>query len=331
MSPKLLVRMLAALALAGLGSATDGATPAKPEEAARAYLLQQRHESGLSLSDLGDLVVSSVVPSKHNGVTHVYLQQRHAGIEVHGAIANVNVGADGRVISAGNRLVPGLAAAAGRPNVRKSAVEAAAAAAPQLNLRATQRFEVLARRAGADRPTTLSDGGIAVRPIEAKLVWLPVGEKVKLAWRLEIEERSGDHWWYALVDARTGELVFREDLVVQDSPLAIARAVARPTASRRTQGEAPEFPVTDGALYNVFPLPFESPSDGAALAGRRVPPTRRRRPSAGTTRTARPEPSSPSPAATTYTPTPTATTTTWPTRAATPTAARRSTSTSRST
>jgi hypothetical protein len=262
MSPKFLVRTLAAVAFAGLGSPTTGAAPAKPTETARAYMLQQRHESGLSQSDLADLVVSSVVPSKHNGVTHVYLQQRHAGIEVHGAIATVNVGADGRVISAGNRFVPGLASAAGRPSVLKSPVEAAAAAAPQLNLKAIQGFEVLARRAGADRPTTLSDGGIAARPIEAKLVWLPAGRRVRLAWRLEIEERSGDHWWYAFVDARTGELAVREDLVVQDSPLAIARAVARPPASRRTQGEAPEFPVTDGALYNVFPLPFESPSDG---------------------------------------------------------------------
>ncbi|MFI5007262.1 MAG: hypothetical protein ACHQKZ_07465, partial [Solirubrobacterales bacterium] len=69
MSPKFLVRTLAAVAFAGLGSPTTGAAPAKPTETARAYMLQQRHESGLSQSDLADLVVSSVVPSKHNGVT----------------------------------------------------------------------------------------------------------------------------------------------------------------------------------------------------------------------------------------------------------------------
>jgi hypothetical protein len=260
-SLKLLVSALAVTAVANAGLAAGAAPPEKATETARAYLLQQRGESGLSKSDLGDLAVSSVVPSVHNGVTHVYLQQRHDGIDVHGAIATVNVGADGRVISAGHRFVTGLAAAAGHPSVRKTAQEAVATAAARLGLEPTQRFDVLSRRAGPDRPTTLSDGGIAARPIEAKLVWLPSRDLVRLAWRLEIEERGGAHWWYAFVDARTGQMVFQEDLVVQDSPLAIARAVARPRTSR--VAEAPlSFAPTDGALYNVFPLPFESPSDG---------------------------------------------------------------------
>ena len=269
MSLKQLFSAFAATTVVCAGIATAGETPTeRATRAARAHLKQQGHKAGLSPSDLGDLAVSSVVPSKHNGVTHVYLQQRHAGIEVHGAIATVNVAADRHVLSAGHRFVAGLASAAGRPTVGTTAEAAAAAAAARLSLGAKQPFEVLSRRAGADRPTTLSDGGIAARPIEAKLVWLPKDGAVRLAWRVEIEEQSGDHWWYAFVDARSGELVFQEDLVVQDSPLAIARAVARPRtpqtseASPQTSEAPPSFGPTDGALYNVFALPFESPSDG---------------------------------------------------------------------
>jgi extracellular elastinolytic metalloproteinase len=260
-SLKSMVSTLAATAVAGAGIAAAGVPAEQATQTARAHLLQQAHESGLSSSDLGDLAVSSVVPSRHNGVTHVYLQQRHGGIDVHGAIATVNVGADGRVISAGNRFVAGLAAAAGRASASKSAEEVVAAAAARLGLEATQPFAVLSRRAGADRLTMLSDGGIAARPIEAKLVWLPLDRRVLLTWRLEIEERSGAHWWYAFVDARSGLLVFQEDLVVQDSPAAIARAVARPRTARAAEATR-SFGPTDGALYNVFPLPFESPSDG---------------------------------------------------------------------
>jgi hypothetical protein len=51
------------------------------------------------------------------------------------------------------------------------------------------------------------------------------------------------------------------DLVVQDPPAAIAAAVARPEAEARA-ALAPDAPATDGASYRVFPLPFESPTDG---------------------------------------------------------------------
>ena len=47
----------------------------------------------------------------------------------YGAIATVNVAADGSVISAGHRSCRDLAAAAGQIRVGKSAVEAAEAAA----------------------------------------------------------------------------------------------------------------------------------------------------------------------------------------------------------
>lgn len=68
-----------------------GAALAPPVEAGGAvraaldYL--QRHTKQLKLagSDIADVVVSSQVKSRHSGVTHVYLQQRHRGIEVHNA------------------------------------------------------------------------------------------------------------------------------------------------------------------------------------------------------------------------------------------------------
>ena len=95
MSLKQLFSAFAATTVACAAIATAGETRTEQAtRAARAHLKQQGHKAGLSPSDLGDLAVSSVVPSKHNGVTHVYLQQRHAGIEVHGAIATVNVAAD---------------------------------------------------------------------------------------------------------------------------------------------------------------------------------------------------------------------------------------------
>ena len=122
--------------------------------------------------------------SRHTGVTHVYLQQRHRGIDVWNAIINVNVAADGTVISADSTFVENIASVAAGQNARKSGVEAAEAATRHLKLKASKPFEVLQRRGGPNEQLTLSDGGIAAKPIDAKLIWLPRGDgRVRLAWR----------------------------------------------------------------------------------------------------------------------------------------------------
>ncbi len=179
-------------------------TPTKPTAVARDYVQQNKQRFGLTGSDVNEMVVSSEVASRHNGVTHVYLQQQYRGIDVQDGIINVSVAADGTVISAGSRFVANIAAAAGGQSAKKAATSAAAAAAAHLKLKPTTAFTVLRRRAGRAEAATLSDGGVAMKPIDARLVWLASDRSLRLAWRLEIEEVSGEHWWNAFVDAETG-------------------------------------------------------------------------------------------------------------------------------
>lgn len=264
---RLRVSAFVAVAVVAVGSAATAGAGNSASDVAREHLQRNRRQLGVTAADVAQAVVSSVVPSRHNGMTHVYFEQRYGGIAVLDGIANVNVRPDGSVLSAGSRFVADLAGRARGQAASKTAVEAAQAAAGQLGLartaKAAGRFEVLARTARADQAVTLSDGGIAARPIEARLMWVPVGDGVRLAWRLEIETLGGEHWWHTFVDAQTGESLGRYDLIVHDSAEAIAAAVARPRTARQARaGAAPAFPITDGALYNVFPLPFESPSDG---------------------------------------------------------------------
>lgn len=229
-------------------------------DAARNYVNQNRQSMGLSGSDVGDIVVSSSVKDDHNGLTHVYFQQHYRGIGVFNGILNVSVMSDGTVLASGNRFVANIAAAAGGQQPRKAATEAATDAAGHLNLRPSGPFHVVALRGGPSQATTLSEAGIAERPIEASLTWVTTEtRRVRLAWKVEIDAVGGDHWWQALVDAVTGESLGIVDLVVSDSVDAIVAGVARPAVDAAA---LPSFDPTDGAVYNVFPLPFESPSDG---------------------------------------------------------------------
>ena len=266
LSARSLHHALGALGLAGILLAPAGPAEAgrRATDVARDYVRQNLRQLGLTAGDVGEIALSSVVASRHNGLTHVYFEQRYRGIPVNAAILNVNVTADGRVVGAGNRFVANVAAGAGAQAARTAPWQAAEAAARHLNLAPKRAFEVLRRRGGPADAATLSDGGIASRPLEASLVWLPTAGTVRLCWKVEIEESGGRHLWNAFVDAETGAPLFQEDLVTQDSAEAIAAAIVRSPASPAVVAPAPlpAFPPTDGASYRVFALPFESPNDG---------------------------------------------------------------------
>jgi len=255
-----LATVLSAFAAFGIvGRVGANADPGSAVEIAQEFVVRNWRAFGLSASDVGDVVVSSEVVSRHTGVTHVYLQQVYGGIEVYGGILNVNVRPDGTILSAGSGFVSNLATAAAGQRVATSAVEAAAAATAHLDLAPTESFGLLAEEGGPSMASEVSDGGVARAPIPAELVWFPVGGSVRLAWSLEIDEASGDHWWQAFVDAETGEALGAEDRIAHDTADAITAAIGRPGSGAVT---APEFAPTDGAEYNVFPIPMESPSDG---------------------------------------------------------------------
>ena len=238
---------------AASGSAADAKTVALD------YIKAQKQTLGLTGSDVNDAVVTDTVVSKHNGVTHVYLQQQHKGIGVYNGLINVNVARDGSVISAGNRFVSNLAGEAAGQSAKKAAVDAVDSAAEHLNLKPKQAFKVLNRKGGPAEAATVSTGGIAEKPIDAKLVWMPTDNAVRLAWSIRLDEVGGDHWWNALVDAETGASLGTFDLIIHEDARATGEALARPSTPATA---LPSFPATDGAKYRVFPIPMESPSDG---------------------------------------------------------------------
>ena len=257
-----------AIAVAGALATLSAAAQTPATESALRYLQRSTQQMGLAASDVREAATSSTVYSEHNRVTHVYLQQFHRGIEVWGAIANFNVLPSGEVLNASSRFVPNIVRAArGRSETaRLSGVEAVRAAARHLGMPAPRASKVLSRKGGAADRQTISDSGIAARPIDAKLVWLPVKDgNLRLAWAVEIEAAKGSDWWTAFVDAETGASLGRESRVIEESAHSTGLAIGRPKLAKGMKpAMAPivTFPATDGATYRVFPIPFESPSDG---------------------------------------------------------------------
>ncbi|WP_276497314.1 T9SS-dependent M36 family metallopeptidase [Pontibacter litorisediminis] len=256
----------------------------------------------LTPADLSDYVVTDKYTSKNNGITHIYLRQRHNGIEVVDANININIGKDGNVINMGNRFIPNLRAAIKGNGAGVSAEQAAAAAASHLKLKANKPFEVKERKKPTDKlpaaakAVVLSDGGVSLSPIPAKLVYQPMPDgSVRLAWEVSIYQTDAQSYWNVYVDAADGQVLKKEDLVIHDNwglptvtdaPGETMRFTRKATAApavdaailaeaRRLQEEQLAKAIAPGSLsaaaatsiaasgtYHVYDVPFETPSHG---------------------------------------------------------------------
>lgn len=235
-------------------------------EVALRHVRENHAELGLLPSDVTELVVSDAYRSRHNGVTHVYLEQRIGGLQVRNTAMTVNVSSEGEVLHLGSRFKKGIREAASGA-VALGAEQAVVRAADQLGLDATG-VRTLQAAVGTERATVLSKSGISLTRIPARLVYQPVDDgSLRLAWNLAIEEVSQLHWWDLTVDAVTGELLDKVDYVESEDGAATAAAVGRENheeSAKNRNYPTPQPPknAVDTSSYRVFPLSLESPNDG---------------------------------------------------------------------
>ena len=210
----------------------------RAQKLAAADLAGQATQLGLSAADVADFAITDVVPTRHNGLTHVYLRQRANGLEVLGAEMNLSFKRDGRTFTRVGGFVADVAARAAEAGLspRLSADEAIAAAASALGLAEVYRLDLLSSSVGTDRAVVMANPEVSEVPIPARLRYyrVPDTDTLHLVWNLSIKmpPATGSHdWWDLSIDAASGAVV------------------------GRTNWNA-------DAQYSVFPLPQESPDDG---------------------------------------------------------------------
>ncbi|RDV13260.1 T9SS C-terminal target domain-containing protein [Pontibacter diazotrophicus] len=229
--------------------------------------------------DIADLELSSATESKKSGIKHLYIKQMHHGIEIHGAITNISMDNEGKVITLGNRLHSDVGEKVKNEQASLDAAAAVAAAARHLGVFLNEPLNVLESGSASNKEVLLSKGGISLEPIPAKLVYQPMGDgSLKLAWEVSIYELDALNWWNIRVDANTGEFLDKDNMVVHcqfenngtggkflhDTHSHTATAPYLQDADM-TPYAPMQGPVNQGktpGLYEVYPMPVESPSHG---------------------------------------------------------------------
>ena len=125
-------RVLAFAAVLGLP--TLATAQQQPLSRALSALTAQATRQGLSEQDLLNPVVTSQHTDASTGLTHIYLRQRHQGIEVYGAVANATVAANGKLVALRHSFLPNVAAQARTSSPTLTPAQGVAAAARALNL-----------------------------------------------------------------------------------------------------------------------------------------------------------------------------------------------------
>ncbi|RMG54963.1 MAG: hypothetical protein D6723_03815, partial [Acidobacteria bacterium] len=185
-----------------------------PVVIARDFLKAHRELFRLQNQEIDDLVVVKNYRTRHNGVTHLVFKQFYKGLDVFQGHIKVNIDREGCILSVSGYYFPGLVASLNPGLSAEEAVRIAARRiAPDINFALTPKGPAR----GIERATVF-DRGPFTDDITAKLVIFPIIEVGRLAWKVRLHLMDRLIWYDTLVDAQTGEILFRYNLYKFDEP-----------------------------------------------------------------------------------------------------------------
>ena len=231
-----------------------------PREIALEFLGQKQGLRNASEDSHDKLEVLSEYKTAHNGITHLAVMQKMNGIEVFNRVSTVNVAKNGQIVSAKQHHIAAKGAGKAGVNFKIDAVQAVEILVADRSLKLTEDLRVVENPFGDDQRQALSDGGIARQAIPVRLMYVNRNDHLRLAWRVEIDERARSHYWDGLVDATTGKVLLVHDRVIHEPVFAAAKNGHVLLGEAKAVGPA-WLAAPDS--YTVYPWPVESPLHGS--------------------------------------------------------------------
>lgn len=237
----------------------------QPIEIAKKHLSQNLKTLKLSQTDIAEFAVQNQVVSKHNKLTHLYLIQTYQGIPVHNAMINMNIIANGEVLSVGNRFIQDLNKRVNTTIPQISMEDAIWSmmnhfriAHPDADLQEVKRISAT--------EAVFDHTGLASEPIEVKLVYQPTAnKKVRLAWNVSFYTLDGHNWYNARIDAVDGQYLDHFNQVIHCEFHAHGNVCEEDHAAfhaHEHRDKAMFLPPGDDHAYRAYPLFVESPNHG---------------------------------------------------------------------
>jgi hypothetical protein len=235
------------------------------KEVIQNYLNSNTSKFGLSKNDVQDWVIQSEATSSSTNINSSYVIQRYNGIEIFRAVSNFAI-KDKKVIDNDKKFIANASAKVNGVTPKLSADAALSKAYSLLGILAPNT------NGGAEKVSQnkykINDKVTNHDPIEINLVYHQSADnKLMLAWDLTIETPKHDHLWSVRIDALTGQLLEKNDLVIScqfDAQFASSLASDKSVSAISFDNSykqlfSPVAAAATGGTYRVIPFNFESP------------------------------------------------------------------------
>ena len=221
----------------------------------------------LEAADLLDVAVSDEYVAKHNGAHHFYFIQRYAGIPLYTAVNGVHFNRDGEIVFTTNNFEGRLAE---RVNTRTPQITPQAAVFAMLDQVGISRPTNLTVKSQLVNKYTFAAGELANSDFDVQLRYYHTDdtEEIRLAWHVAVDVRQSPDYWSILIDAVNGKMLHQHNYTLYCSfgpnrrHVHHAQNCAHQLDDQPKMNMRPVSMLTDGAAYNVFPIPVESPIHG---------------------------------------------------------------------
>ena len=235
----------------GIGTITDD-DAASAIALANSFLVERSDDIGVDPADLEHARVTDQYVSQRSGLSHVYMQQTHGGLDVQGGTIGVHMSDTGELVALNSQFVQGLGSQV--PTVNDLTPQLSA---PEVLLRVAEEFDwqtsaetiitlegpddIPNQDAPVDQAQVLRSFGISQEPIPVHLRWVPVEDgEVELAWSMTIQTNEGPHLYEISASATSGEILSQADRVFQYSYEVFEVPVANPDDAARTLAVDPQ-------------------------------------------------------------------------------------------
>ncbi len=170
------------------------------------YLEKQQNAWHLTPEDVRNVRVQDYYSTEANGLTHVYILQENANIELFNGLVNVNVMPSGEVLYAGNRFMSNFAATVNATQPQLTPEAAIKAACEALKVPLTEGLVLKGQPSKSE--FIFDKGTFVLSDVNVKLKYQKMTETTaRLAWDINIDQPDGQDHWSVRIDALTGKLL----------------------------------------------------------------------------------------------------------------------------
>jgi uncharacterized repeat protein (TIGR01451 family) len=239
------------------------------EAIAQQYWQTHAVDWNLAAADLSELTLKDQFQTRHNGVWHLYFQQKYQGIDIRNAMLNVSIFNE-KVLHSGNRLIGQVSE---KVNTTIPILNASAAVIKAADFMQIEITDALVIKEEPKKSVIIFEkGNISQKDIRVELAYfLNEHSTLQLVWEVTLDKVNETNYRTISVDAIQGNIVnnfnrilhcdFGTGHYLSDGETCNHDHNFYENTPINTDAETSQMLVQD-ARYNVWEFPLESPADG---------------------------------------------------------------------